>query len=116
MANENDILASVVAVLASINFGKLASGVVGSLVSMNFVAGSRAKKLSMAIGGSALSYYASTPAAMFIETPTAEGLVGFLLGLFGMAIMAKVYEVIQMIDAKQVAADAWTWFTRKWKA
>jgi hypothetical protein len=37
-----------------------------------------------------------------------------LIGLFGMAIMAKVYEVILMADAKQIAAETWAWIKRKW--
>ena len=98
------------------SLAKLASGVAGALVSMRFLQGTWPEKITMAIGGAALSYYATGSVASWLSMQTAEGLVGFLIGLFGMAIVAKGYEVIQMIDAKQVAADVWTWITRKWRA
>ena len=70
----------------------------------------------MAIGGAALSYFASDPVAVWLNVPQALGLVGFLIGLFGMAIVAKVYEVLQLLDAKQIATDIWETVKRKWGA
>lgn len=98
------------------SLAKLASGIAGALVSMRFLQGTWPEKITMAIGGAALSYYATPAVAAWLSVESAEGLIGFLIGLFGMAIVAKGYEVIQMVDAKQVAADAWEWFTRKWRA
>lgn len=102
--------------LPDFSIAKLASGVAGALVSMRFLQGTWPEKITMAMGGAALSYYGTTHVAHWLSMETAEGLVGFLIGLFGMAIVSKGYEVIQMIDAKQVAADAWAWVTRKWRA
>lgn len=98
------------------SLAKLASGIAGALVSMRFLQGTWPEKVTMAIGGAALSYYATGAVAAWLSIDNAEGLVGFLIGLFGMAIVAKGYEVIQMVDAKQVAADAWGWVSRKWRA
>jgi hypothetical protein len=70
----------------------------------------------MAAGGAALSYFASDLIARWLAVPDALGLVGFLTGLFGMAIVAKVYEVIQMMDAKQLTSDIWGTLKRKWGA
>ncbi|VTU32375.1 hypothetical protein H4CHR_02999 [Variovorax sp. PBS-H4] len=95
---------------------KLAAGIAGALVSMKFLQGTWPEKLGMAAGGSALSYFATTPIAEWLSTPRAEGLVGFLVGLFGMAIVSKGYEVIQMLDSKEMAKEAWAWCVRKWKA
>jgi hypothetical protein len=96
---------------------KLVSGVTGAVVSMKFLPGlSWPEKIIMVLGGSALSYYAATPAAEWLGAARAEGLVGFLIGIFGMAIVAKVYEVIQIMDAKTIAADVWEWASRKWRA
>ena len=78
------------------------SGVVGSLVSLRFIAGTWPERFTMALGGSALSLYSSTYVAERTGLP--EGLSGFLLGLFGMAIAAKVWEAIQATQAADVLA------------
>jgi hypothetical protein len=95
---------------------KIISGVAGSFVSLRFIQGSWIEKLIMSIGGSCLSYFATTPIAVWLNVVNAEGLVGFLIGLFGMSIAAKVYEVIQFIDAKSAASQLLEWIARKWKA
>ncbi len=98
------------------SIAKLLAGICGSVVSLRFVQGTIAERISMGIGGAALSYYASTPAAQWVGIKDAEGLVGFLIGLFGMAIMAKIYEVIMLADAKTIATDMWAAIKRKWGA
>lgn len=98
------------------SIAKLMAGVCGALVSLRFVQGTAVERACMGVGGAALSYYATTPAAQWANAGDAEGLVGFLIGLFGMAIMSKVYEVILLADAKQIASDAWTAIKRKWSA
>ena len=70
----------------------------------------------MCLGGAALSFYGTTPVHEWVSLQNTEGLIGFLIGLFGMAIVAKAYEVLQMMDAKQIATDAWDWVKRKWGA
>ncbi len=99
-----------------INFFKLAAGVAGAVVSLRFVQGTWLERFVMAIGGAALSYFASANIADWLKVPDALGLVGFLVGLFGMAIVAKVYEVLLMLDAKQIAGDVWATVKRKWGA
>jgi len=98
------------------SLAKLLAGALGSFVSLKFVQGTLFERVFMGVGGASVSYYAATPAYNWIGVPNTEGLVGFLIGLFGMAIMAKVYEVIQMTDAKQVSQDIWEWIKRKWGA
>lgn len=102
------------------SIAKLLAGVAGSFVSLKFVQGSYIERVFMGIGGAALSYYATTPAANWVGVPDTEGLIGFMIGLFGMAIMAKVYEVVLLADAKQIASDLWqmfvAWLKRKWGA
>jgi len=88
-----------------VSIAKLASGVAGALVSMRFLQGTWPEKLTM-----------TTPLAEWLSTPRAEGLVGFLVGLFGMALVSKGYEVIQLLDSRQIASDVWGWVARKWKA
>ncbi len=91
---------------------KILAGVLGSVVSLRCVKGSLFERASMCIGGAALSYYGSTPTALWVGKPDAEGLIGCLIGLFGMAIMAKGYEVIQATQAGDIVEA----IKRKWGA
>lgn len=93
--------------LADVSIGKLIAGILGAFVSLRFVQGSTTERLTMAAGGAAFSYYATGPAAAWLGIGQAEGLVGFLIGLFGMAIAAKVYEAIMALPATKMATDAW---------
>lgn len=95
---------------------KIVSGVVGALVSLNFVQGTWIEKSFMALGGSCLSYFATSPIANWMNIDNSEGLIGFIIGLFGMAIVSKIYELIQVIDAKQAVGLFLDWLARKWKA
>lgn len=101
---------------ADVSIAKLVAGLAGSVVSMKFVQGTYPERLLMCAGGAALSFYATTPVHQWVNLQNTEGLIGFLIGLFGMAIVAKGYEVLQMMDAKQIAADTWAWVRRKWGA
>lgn len=69
------------------------AGVLGALVSMRYLSGSWPAKVSMALSGAVLSYYASPHIAERIGVP--EGLAGFLLGLFGMAVVSRAWEAVQ---------------------
>lgn len=95
------------------SLSKILAGVAGAFVSLRFVQGSALERGSMAVGGAVVSYYATSPAALWMGMQTAEGLVGFLIGLFGMAIIAKVYEAIGALDAPRIAEDTWDAIKRR---
>ena len=78
--------------------GKALIGFSGAVVSWKWLTGSVVEKILMIVGSSFLAYFGTTPASIWVGTPGAEGLIGFLLGLFGMAIMAKIYESIESLD------------------
>ena len=89
---------------------KFLVGLTGSLVSLKFIQGPWTERALLCFGGAVLSYHATPIVTAYFHAPAAEGLFGFLLGLFGMAISAKAYEGIQYIDAKrfvQVSSDFW---------
>lgn len=69
------------------------AGVAGAFVSMRYLQGTWPARLSMAGGGSLISYYAAPHLASVTSMP--EGLTGFLLGLFGMAIASRAWEWVQ---------------------
>lgn len=96
-----------------LSLGNLIAGIAGAFVSLRFVQGTLLERVTMAGGGAALSYYATPPIADWLGMASAEGLVGFLVGLFGMAIVAKVYEAIQAMPAATMAAEAWESIKRR---
>jgi len=69
------------------------AGVAGALVSMRFLQGSLPVRLSMAASGALISYYASPHLAQVLGIP--EGLTGFLVGVFGMAVVSRAWEAVQ---------------------
>lgn len=69
------------------------AGVAGALVSMRFLQGSWPARLSMAASGAVISYYAAPHLATQLGIP--EGLTGFMVGFFGMAVVSKGWEVVQ---------------------
>lgn len=79
------------------NFDLLAaklSGVAGALLSLNFIKGTWPERFVMGFGGSIISLYGAGYVAA--KTGLPDGLAGFLVGMFGMAITAKVWEAIQI--------------------
>ena len=86
--------------IADVWLAKL-SGVAGSLISLKFITcNTWLELLTMVAGGSFLSLYAAPYVTMKTDLP--EGLAGFLLGVFGMAIAAKVWEAIQATPAGEI--------------
>lgn len=69
------------------------AGVAGALVSMQFLQGAWPTRLAMASAGALLSYYAA--AYVSGRTGLPEGLSGFLLGFFGMAVVSKLWDWLQ---------------------
>jgi hypothetical protein len=65
------------------------SGVAGAFVSMRFLSGSFKERITSAIGGAIASYYSAPWLALKLAIP--EGLSGFLVGLFGMAVCSRIW-------------------------
>lgn len=77
------------------------SSVAGAVVSIRFLSGTRTEKLLTALSGALFSYIVSPYLASKIDAP--EGFVGFLTGLFGMAVASRFWEFIQTAPI----ADFW---------
>jgi len=93
--------------ISDVSLGKMAASFAGALVSLRFLKNcSAVEKFLMVLGGSVLSYHSTPVAAAWTGLSDVEGLVGFMVGLFGMAIVAKVYEVIQALDPAEIARRA----------
>lgn len=87
------------------------AGVGGALISLKFITGTWPERFVMAIGGSLLSIYGTPWAAA--KTGLPEGLCGFLFGLFGMAICAKVWEAIQYTPIAELWQQVIDYIKRK---
>ena len=70
-----------------------AAGLAGAVVSMHFLQGTWPARISLAISGALFSYFAAPYLSQRTGLP--EGLAGFLLGLFGMAVVSRVWEWVQ---------------------
>ncbi len=87
-------------------------GVAGAFISAFFLKGPWRLIGGMTLGGSALAYYGGSVLAAWLASPKATGLIGFLIGMFGMAIAAKGYEVIEGFAASEVGGALLAWFRK----
>ncbi len=76
------------------------AGVAGAAVSLRFIQGTWPERIVMALGGALLSLYAAPWASSVSGLP--EGLTGFLTGLLGMALLARVYEGFQALPVAEI--------------
>jgi hypothetical protein len=87
---------------------KIVPATVGALVSLRFLKiEGTFNKIATTLGGIAASYYAADPVAHWLGAP--EGLIGFGLGLFGMAVIAKGFEIVAAINAQGFADWLQSW-------
>lgn len=87
---------------------KAIPGVAGSLTALALmvIRGERFKHaVLMCICGITLARYMATLAATVMHST--EGVAGFVVGLFGMAIVAKVLDTIMTFDGRRAAREAW---------
>ncbi|MFO0521116.1 MAG: hypothetical protein ACK515_11940 [bacterium] len=76
------------------------AGLAGAAASLAFMKGTLTERVAMALGGAVVSLYATPWMTQVSGLPA--GLCGFLLGLFGMAICAKVWELIAATPTAEV--------------
>lgn len=78
------------------------SGLAGALVSFSYLKGTLPEKVVNAIGGYFMSVYLAT--WFSTKTGLPESGAGFIVGFFGMAVCARVWEMIQTTPM----AEVWT--------
>jgi hypothetical protein len=97
--------------LQDINADVWAAKLAGALVSMRFLQGSWPERALTALAGAVLSYYTTDWLAAKVGLPL--GLTGFLLGLFGMAVMSRAWEWVQATPVARIWDAILGWFQRK---
>lgn len=86
------------------DLAKSVPGVLGSLTALIWIKEPWPRKLAMFLAGGALSHFGTGPVANIVGLES--GLTGYLLGLFGMAIVAKTFETWAAMDLGGIAS-AW---------
>lgn len=76
-------------------------GVIGALSAMLWLKETIIRKISSVIAGSAASYY-GTPFGLRLFESVDSNLVAFLIGLFGMAVAAKIFETVEQFPTKTI--------------
>lgn len=75
---------------------KAAPGVIASAVSIWWLPGTRLQRAASFVGGASLSYYGSEWLAA--QAGTHNGLAAWLLGMFGMACVHKLFEALRDLN------------------
>jgi len=90
-----------------------APGILGALVAIPFIQGPPIMRASMFLGGASLSYFGAAPMASAMGVSSLAGFVGYVLGMFGMSIAAKVYEGIATFATADVSKAVIDWIRKK---
>lgn len=86
-----------------------APGVLGALVAIPWTQGPLLMRASMFLGGASLSYLGSDAFAQVMGMTSGRGFAGFVLGLFGMSVAAKIYEAIAAVAAGELWGAVIEW-------
>lgn len=81
-----------------------APGVAGSAVALLFMRRPWLILLGMFFGGGALAYFATPAVSEWLSAQKHSGLIGFLLGTFGMALLAKLHDTLNAVSGQDVWA------------
>lgn len=88
-------------------------GILGALFAIPFTQGPRLMRAAMFGGGASLSYFGAVPFSQAMGMTNGAGLAGFVLGLFGMSVAAKVYEALAVFAAGDLSRAVLDWARRK---
>nr|WP_297388287.1 hypothetical protein [uncultured Roseateles sp.] len=84
--------------------GPKVAGSAGSLLALLFLKEAWPRNLAMFFGGAAASWFGAEPVAVWLGLTS--GFVGFLLGLFSMAIVSKLFETWRTLELGTIISDA----------
>ena len=76
-------------------------GLIGAISAMLWLKETWLRRASSVIAGSAASYY-GTPFGLTLFSSLDSNLMGFLIGLFGMAIAIKLFETLEQFPTKSI--------------
>lgn len=83
--------------------GAAIAGLIGSVISMNYIKGMNAKQWAFSISSSsAMAYYLALPTADYFQDVKLAGPIGLLIGLFGISICAKIFDTIKTLNVSAI--------------
>lgn len=82
------------------DFARHAPGLIGSVVALLWVRDTWKRSVACVGGGMASSYYVSP--SVVVWTSADPSLAGFLVGLFSVAVAAKLFETIDAVQPRSV--------------
>lgn len=85
------------------DLGKHLAGPAGSMVALFWLNGSIIRKCGMFVAGWAMSFYGAASVAGWLGFN--EGFTGFLLGVFGMSIVDKIFEAWNTLKLGEILQD-----------
>jgi hypothetical protein len=92
-----------------------APGIVGSALSLRWIPGTWLTKAAMWAGGCTMSVVGGKQFAQLMHMSGDGGvsLAGFLLGLFSMAVVSKLFDAISAFDSADISRTAMSAVKRK---
>lgn len=84
-------------------FQKVVPGVAGSVLALLFLRDGWMRNVFTFAGGVAIAHFCGPTVATFIKGNLE--IAGFVTGLFGMSIVAKIFDMIFAFDVTQVLSD-----------
>lgn len=85
-------------------------GIAGSLLALMFMRRPWAMLAAMFLGGCTIAYIVTPWLAAYLEVGKGgENVAAFLLGLFGMATTAKVFDFIEAVNVAEIWAALKAW-------
>jgi hypothetical protein len=78
------------------------AGIAGSLVALAFLRRPPLQMFGLFIGGCLLAHYGTQWIALLFDMEKFDGLIGFLTGMMGMRIVEKTYELLEVVDVKDL--------------
>lgn len=80
-------------------------GIAGSALALFFMRRPPFILAGIFLGGCLVSLYATNWVAKFFEMDNADGFVGFVIGVFGMALIGKIHDTIEAVSPSEVWGD-----------
>lgn len=77
------------------------SGIAGSLVALLFMRRPPLQMLGIFLGGVLLAHYGGELLAFAFDMEKFSSAAGFIVGLLGMRLVEKLYDLIEAIDVKE---------------
>lgn len=78
-------------------------GAGGSLIALLWLKESKTRGAALWAAGSFVAYYTAPSLAKYLNMN--EGVCGLFIGVFGMAIVNKAFEVLQSLQLGQIVSD-----------